>query len=264
MLLTTLFVLEGAFVVAGVVGFAMWLNQRYHVRWRTWIWGAVAFGISQLVRSPVLLGITTLSNNLGFRPDPVTTFWINTLTLSLTAGLFEETARYCVLRWLDKDARTWQDSLMFGTGHGGLEAILIIIPTVMTNLVLLSTGDSMLQQLQSSVPDQAQQLASALALVRGTQWYEPFLAVWERVTAISIHIAATLLIMRAIAKHAPGPIYWWGAAVLFHMAADALALIGHHYGGIVLAEIFTTICFAASLYVIRQLRPRQALLAQSR
>ncbi len=57
---------------------------------------------------------------------------------------------------------------MFGTGHGGMEAILIIIPTVMTNLVLLSTGDNMLRQLQSSAPDQAQQLVSALALVRGT------------------------------------------------------------------------------------------------
>ena len=264
MLLTTLFALEGAFIVAGVVGFAMWLSQRYHVRWRTWVWGAVAFGIAQLVRSPVLLGITALSDNLGLNLNPAAVFWLNTLVLSLTAGLFEETARYCVLRWFDKDARTWQDSLMFGTGHGGMEAILIIIPTVMTNLVLLSTGDNMLRQLQSSAPDQAQQLASALALVRGTQWYEPFLAVWERVTAISIHIAATLLIMRAIVKHAPRPIYWWGAAVLFHTLVDGLALIGQHYGGIVLAEVVTTVCFAASLYIILRLRPKQALLAQSR
>jgi uncharacterized membrane protein YhfC len=255
MLLTTLFTLEGAFVVAGVAGLTLWLRQRYGVRWRTWILGAVTFGVAQIVRSPALVGLNTLASTLGFTPDPTAAFWINTLALSLSAGLIEETLRYCVLRWLDKDARTWPDALMFGTGYGGLEAVLIIIPAVMTNLVLLSTGDNMLRQLQSTSADQAQQLASALALVRNTQWYEPFLAVWERAAAISIHLAATLLVLRAILKQAPRPLYWWGVAVLFHTAAGALALIGQHYGGILLAEICTTACLAASLYVILQLRP---------
>ena len=255
MLLTVLYALEGVVVLAGVTGFAWWLRRRWNVRWGTWVWGAIAFGISQILRSPVLLGLTALLNNIGFKPSPEGAFWINVLVLSLTAGLFEETARFCVLRWFDKGARKWPDALMFGAGHGGIEAILIIVPTMLTNLVLLSTGDAVMQQLQSSAPDQAQQLASALSLVRSAQWYEPPLAVWERVSAIGIHIAGSVLVLQAILKRSPRPLTWWGAAVLFHMAADGLILVGQRYAGIGGAEVAATIFLVAALYIILRLRP---------
>jgi uncharacterized membrane protein YhfC len=45
--------------------------------------------------------------------------------LGLSAGFFEESARYVVYRWWARDARTWSQGLMLGAGHGGIESILL-------------------------------------------------------------------------------------------------------------------------------------------
>ena len=45
--------------------------------------------------------------------------------LGLSAGVFEETARYLTYRFWAKDARSWSRGLMLGAGHGGSEAILV-------------------------------------------------------------------------------------------------------------------------------------------
>lgn len=255
--LTVLFALEGAVVILGVLALASWLRRRYNTRWNTWFWGAIAFAVSQIARIPFLIVLTALLPQIGFRPERETAFWFNLIVLCLTSGLFEETARYAVLRWLDKSSRGWPDALIFGVGHGGIEAILVIVPTMINNVMLLSGGDALVQQTQAIAPAQATQLAAALETLRNVSWWMPPLAVWERVAAITFHISASILIMRAVLGAPPRPLAWWGAAVLYHAAFNATALLGQQYGGgVVGAEIVSTLFFVIALYLIRRFRPR--------
>ena len=254
MQLTILFALEGAVVFFGVIAFAWWLRRRLGTRWGTWFWGAVSFGGSQVVRLPLLLLFTALLPQLGFNPAPAVAFWFNLVVLSLTSGLFEETARYLVLRYLDKSAREWRDAVMFGAGHGGSEAILIIVPSMINNIVLLGGGDALVEQTRAIAPQQATQLAAALEQLRAVAWWMPPLAVWERVAAIGFHIAASILVMQAVLKMAPRPLAWWGLAVLYHAAFNAAVLIGLRFGGFVISELVATMFLVISLYLIFRFR----------
>jgi uncharacterized membrane protein YhfC len=255
--LTILFALEGAVVFLGVIVLAWWLRWRLNARWGTWFWGAISFGGSQLVRLPLLVLLTVLLPQIGFQPSRETAFWINLVVLSLTAGLFEETARYLVLRFLDKGARRWRDAIMFGAGHGGIEAVLVIVPTMINNIVLLSGGDALVEQTRSIAPQQAEQLAAALANLRAVEWWLPPLAVWERVAAIAFHIAASILVMQAVRRVTPGAAAWWGLAVLFHAAFNALALLIVQYAGLAASEIISTVVFFLALYLIFRFRRKE-------
>ena len=101
---------------------AAFLARRLGTRWGL-IWvGAVTFIASQVVHIP----LNAVLGQLGVI-QPATTGWPlvwYAAVLGLTAGLCEELARFLVLRfWLKRD-RSWNAALMFGAGHGGVEAVI--------------------------------------------------------------------------------------------------------------------------------------------
>ena len=238
MLNVVLFALEAVIVLCGVVLFAWWLHRRLGTRWGTWVWGAISFIGSQVVRTVFLLLLTALLAQARFQPSMQAAFWINVVILSLTAGLFEETARYVVLRWLAKSSRGWNAAVMFGAGHGGAEALLLIVPAMIGNLSVLLSGDQ----------------SSAQAL-RDVAWWTPPLAVWERANAIVYHIAASILIMQAVMRVAGSPVKWWGWAVLYHFISNAVVLPIGQFGGQIAAEVVITGFTVLSLYLIFHFRP---------
>ena len=69
--------------------------------------------------------------------------WLYALYGGLAAGLFEETGRYLTMRFLMKGKWTRENALMYGAGHGGLEAVLILGMASVNNLlysVMINTG----------------------------------------------------------------------------------------------------------------------------
>jgi uncharacterized membrane protein YhfC len=50
---------------------------------------------------------------------------------SLTAGVFEETARYIAYRFLLKE-HNMENGLIYGVGHGGIESIMLVGVNVVT------------------------------------------------------------------------------------------------------------------------------------
>src|SRR5690625_7031839 len=47
------------------------------------------------------------------------------VVIGLSAGVFEEMARFILMRFLMKQ-RDWQSGFLFGAGHGGIEAVLFV------------------------------------------------------------------------------------------------------------------------------------------
>ncbi len=87
--------------------------------------------------------------------------------LSFTAGLFEECGRFIMMKVFIKKA-TIKDAILFGVGHGGIEAILLVgIALIMTNPVLIETSNLWMSGL-------------------------------ERLSAMMLHVAFSVLVYQAV------------------------------------------------------------------
>src|SRR6185436_234688 len=136
------YTLNFVLMIALPIALGVFLTRRFKLGWGLWAIGAATFVLSQVVHLPLLWGIDQLAKN-GVIPAPPEN-WIllsNAILLGLLAGLCEETARYLVYRFWIKDARTWREGVLFGAGHGGLEAIILggLVALSFINMVVLKT-----------------------------------------------------------------------------------------------------------------------------
>lgn len=239
-------------VLVGPLLLALWIRRRFGAAWSSLGWGALTFPLSQLLRIPLLLGTAALVNPYAQEWDADRLFWVNFVVLTLTSGLFEEGARYLILRWGAKGVRDWKEGLMYGAGHGGLEAILIVGGTAISNLVLLLTADAVLAQLSQMPPEQATAITTQIDAVRTLTWLPIALSVWERVIAITLHIGLSLLVLLAVVRRNFRLVL---AAMLIHAAFNGAALLVLRYSNAVTVEVVLTVVALLPLYLIWRLRP---------
>ncbi len=144
----------------------------------------------------------------------------------LMAGLFEETGRFVVFRTvlrkrLDND---W-NALMYGAGHGGMEAILLLGLSYASNLimsVMINAGlaDKLMTGLTGAMADQVQAVLHTLTT---TPAWTYLLAMAERVVAIATHICLSVLVWFAAKKS--GKRWLYPLAILLHAALDGVTVI---------------------------------------
>ncbi|MFP5417055.1 MAG: YhfC family glutamic-type intramembrane protease [Actinomycetes bacterium] len=206
----------GVAILALVVGVAVWLRRRYRVRWTTWLWGALAFVLSQLLRLPLLAGAGPAASALGVS----VTAAVAGVAL-VTSGLCEEGSRWIVLRFGARRERERADGLMFGAGHGGIEALIVFGVSIVGGLVLLASGDAMLEQARQTTPDQVDALTAQLEAVRTLTPGTALVGIWERVPAMVFHIAASLAVLRAVRERRLG---WLWFAMAAHIGFNAAAV----------------------------------------
>lgn len=239
-------------VVVGPLLLALWLRRRYGPAWSSLGWGALTFPLSQLLRLPLLLGTTALLNPVAQAWDAERLFWINFVVLTLTSGLFEEGARYVVLRWWAKGVRDWKEGLFYGAGHGGIEAILIVGGTAISNLVLLASADVVLGQVGQMAPGQAAAVTAQIEAVRAITWLLVSLTLWERVVAIVLHIGLSLLVLQGVKRNRFGLVV---GAMLIHAAFNGAALLAVRYTTPTATEGILTVLALLPLHLIWRLRP---------
>lgn len=249
---TLLFAAQAIVIFAGVIALAIVLHRRLPAPWGAWVWGALTFVASQVVRLPILLGLTTLSQTLGLNFGQEGNFWFNAVVLSFSAGLFEETARYLVLRFLAKDVRGWNDAVMFGAGHGGIEAILFVGGAAISNVLLLANADALLAQTRAAAPAQADTLAAQIEALRGVGADLIAASLIERVFALMVHIGLTVMVMCAVEG---GGVKWWLAAIAVHALTNFAAIAAQHIVGIVVAEVVVGMIGLAMLWFTLRQRP---------
>jgi uncharacterized membrane protein YhfC len=102
----------------------VWLTRWFRLSWGLFGWGALTFVVSQVLHVPfnqflLVPGILAL----GF-PDEIVGLLVGSLLVGLSAGIFEELARYIFLKRWAGEARSWRRGLLYGAGHGGIEAII--------------------------------------------------------------------------------------------------------------------------------------------
>ena len=134
---------------------------------------------------------------------------------SLTAGLFEEIGRWVGYRYLVQKERSVRIGVMFGLGHGALEAILLaglplaglLVAWVMASRGLLPSGPAL---------EWVGQQTAAL------QTWKVLLAVLERASAMAAHVGLSLIVLQVWMR---GGLRWLLLAVALHFAVNAAAAL---------------------------------------
>lgn len=228
-LVVQLAVMIGAPIAAG------WIMHR---RWRAsaLLLGAGAFAWigSQAAHVPLneLLRLVGLVRPLG-ADATVAQIALQAGLLGLTAGLCEETARWLLLRFGMTQARTAQEAVVFGLGHGGFESIwfgVLVGATWLSTWAALRAGPAAMGIAEDRLAETADALAATLSADPALR----LLAAAERLMTMVFHVAASALVMLAVARRRP---WLLGLAILWHAAADASTTLAGARLGAVAAEL---------------------------
>jgi uncharacterized membrane protein YhfC len=234
-----------------VIGLGVFLTRKYHLGWRLYWIGAVLLIISQVLHIPFNILVDGLFRN-GVLPSPAENFQIyfSAIFLGLSAGLFEELTRYAGLRWWAKDARSWSKGLLFGSGWGGMEAIIFFaIPLLLNYFIFMALRTEDLSGLLP--PDQLDLLRNSLDLFWGVTWYDSLLGALERIFAIPIQIALTILVLQVFIR---GQSRWLWFAIAWHALLDAVAVLSIRLWGAYATEGILVIFTLVSIGMIFTLR----------
>ncbi len=245
-------------MIAMPVGLAIYLTNHWKTGGRIWWIGAATFVLSQVGHIPFNWAAGKILNQTGMISwNPTSQLIFNAVFLGVSAGIFEEGARYLVMRWWAKETRSWHKGIMFGAGHGGAEAIILGLVAVYAFLQLAALRNA---DLTTLFP--ANQLALAKQQVQtywSAPWYMAMLGALERLFTIPCQIAMALLVMQVFTRQHIG---WLFAAIGYHALLDGVAVIGQKYLSPVSLEgvigIFAVLSVAI-IFLLRQPEPGEAL-----
>ena len=228
-----------------------------------WFIGAAGFFVTQIViRVPIL---STLSLMPGFMAFAENHYVVYSLMLGLTAALFEVVGRYASAKILSKNL-TFTKGFAAGLGHGGIEAIILIGMTYVSNLlyvVMINSGaiEGVIAQTEAMGVDVAPVYALVDTLVNGPA-YLYLLAGYERILAMIGHVAMTLVVFYFMSKEET--LKGIGICVLYHFVMDSMVgIIGGlatPYLGSVISQnvsyvityVFLTAMAAVAVWAIRK------------
>lgn len=211
-------VAAGAFDIVFPLVVAFIAGRRLHVSWRYFGFGAMVFLAAQiLTRLPAVAVIQTLFAT-QLRSPPL--MWVWLVTLSVTAGLFEEIGRFLGYRWLMRgEDKIWPKAIMYGLGHGGLESMVVagggsLLSVVGLVVALTRPPDALSQQARAQV-DQL------LTTLRSQPDWFPLLGAWERVAAMGIQVALSTIVLQVFRR---ARLRWLWLAVLLHALVDGVTV----------------------------------------
>lgn len=242
--------LNGALMVGMPLALAFFFTRKFKLGWRLWWIGAATFVISQVGHLPFNVGLNWLMQQPAFPKPPEP--WQLLLTAAiygLSAGLWEELANYFVMRGWAKQARTWRTGLLFGAGHGGIEAIILggLVFLTFVNMLVLRNGD-----LSKIVPPEQLELAQEqIEQYWSLPWYASLVGALERVFAMIFHLSAALLVMQTFIRK---QWFWVWLAVLWHALLDGVAVFAARTWGVYQAEGALAVMTVFSLAIIFALR----------
>ena len=175
--------------------------------------GAVTFVLFALVLEQLVYAFLMKT---GFWMTVSSNIWLLGIFGGFMAGLFEETGRFVAMKTvLRKKRANDYNGLMYGAGHGGIEAVILLSFSMIMNVVFslqINAG----QASPLGGLDAAQQLAS-------TPFWMMLVGAIERISAVAIHVSLSVLVWFA-AKNSKK--FWlFPLAILLHLVVDAVAVI---------------------------------------
>ena len=253
--------MNGFLMIAMPVSLAIILTRNLKLHWRLFTIGAVTFVLSQVGHIPFNALINPVFNRIEFISlHPTIQLSLQAGFLGLSAGIFEEFSRYAMYRWWAKDARSWGMGLLAGAGHGGIEAIIlgVLVLYGFLQITILSSVDVAQVVLAEKVETVRSQVAAALSM----PVYMTLLGAVERLFAILLHLACSLLVLQVFTRRKFG---WVWLAVLWHALTDGVAVyaLGAGFSPLVIEGVvgLFAIVSVVIIFGLHQPEPQQELVS---
>ena len=170
---------------------------------------------------------------------------------TVMAGVFEECGRHIILKYIMKNNRTPENAVMYGIGHGGIEVLAVLLPSMILYLViavLFSAGNA--EDALSALNITEETATAALPSVQAAASFDygmMALNVIERILAMFVHIGLTVIVYYGVvnSKKAYLPL-----AILLHMLSDTFAAL-YQRGVVPLwsVEVWAAVCGALTVFI---------------
>lgn len=228
------------------LGLALWARRRGG-RWRAFALGAAVFPVFAMVLESMAHRVILGGPAGGVLQGSV---WLYALYAGLMAGIFEETGRFLAFTLLKGRGGAGRpaDALMYGAGHGGAEAILLVGAANVSNLLLsfwLNAG-TLEAHLGTMTPEAVQSLSQAVNT--------PSLSyLWggaERIVAVAIHLALSVLVYASAGRG--GKRWLFPTAIALHAGVDACAVLAAAALPLWAVELTVLVWAAALVFLARQ------------
>ncbi len=180
--------------------------------------------------------------------------WLYGLYGGAMAGLFEETGRLIAFKTvLRKKQGNDANALMYGAGHGGIEAFAILGITSINNIlysVLINTGNTAILTAPLA-GEQLAQVEEAFRTLAVTPSWQFLLGSVERILAVILQISLSVLVWFAAKKK--NRIYLYPVAILLHLIVDAgtVILAGKNVS-LLLVESLVAVFVVISMLIARK------------
>ena len=251
-------------VAIPVIFFVYWRRKHKEQTKISWlIAGIVGFVVSARVLELGAHYLCILADN------PVSRF-INGNTAAYVlygitmAGIFEECGRYIVMKYILKKNRTRENAVLYGIGHGGIEILAVILPTMITSLVsavLFSQGT--VEDALSALKITEETAAAALPTVQAAAVFDyaaMAMNVIERLFAMLLHIGLTVIVFYGVIS---GKKAFLLLAILLHMLMDTFPAL-YQRGAVPLwsvevwAALWTTVVVFTAVRLYRKMAGQAA------
>lgn len=238
-----------ALVTAGVFAalFCI-LKIRFKQPWQPFLAGCLTFLVTVMILEPALHQVvlssaagTTIQSNI----------WLYGLYGAFAATLFEETGRFITMKFFLKKYHN-QDiaGIMYGAGHGGFEAFMLLGITMISNIAVALSVNSGTLAAQTAGLDAASLSAvqtQVMQLCTTPAWMYA-LGIVERLFAITAQIAMSMLMWRGVVKTNVGYI---ALACAFHFFMDSVSVISSAFIGAVGTEIIIAVTALGMILVAK-------------
>jgi uncharacterized membrane protein YhfC len=205
------------------IALGIFLVRKFDLEGRWWWIGAVVYILSQALLIPlenyVINPYLNYLSYSGILPS-MQVLIFGGLVLGLSAGLCEELLRYVMYRKWAKDARSFESSLLLGTGHGGAGSIFLALMVFYNfgNMVLYRNTDMI-----ALVPaDQGQMIQTQIAAFWSAPWYYTLREAVGQVFMLTIQISLAVIVLQTFIRK---EWYWVLLAVSFHTIVEAARVI---------------------------------------
>jgi uncharacterized membrane protein YhfC len=243
-MLTTMYVISFLGMIFLPIIAWIYFSRNFKLSWKLVLAGGLTFIVSQILHIPLVAVLGPFFAK--------STLWINAIVLGLLAGVFEETARYILYKFILKNSRTWKEGVFVGLGHGGTEALIIGVLAAVAFVTMVSLRALDLSTVPGIPADQVELATQQVAAYWSTPPYLAIMGFLERIFAMCLHVGLSVMVLYAIAYKKP---VWFWMALLWHALVDAVAVYMIQKVGVLAVEGIVAIFAMVSLWIVFILRP---------
>lgn len=221
----------------------IYFTRKFSLSWKLILAGGLTFIASQVLHIPLVFGMGSFLQSVPLL--------INAIILGLLAGIFEETARFVLFKFILKNSRAWKEGVLVGLGHGGTEALIlgVIVALTFINMTVYRNFD--LSTVPSIPAEQLELAKQQVAAFWAAPWYTGLLGFAERIFAICLHVSLSTMVLYSIAYKKP---FWFWLALFWHAIVDAVAVYVGQQIGMLAVEGIVAVFAVISLWIVFKMR----------